>query len=330
MMKTRSCMLSLLFVLILATGTQATEHKLRLPLGLQEQAAYTPEDNPPTPEKIALGKQFFWDKRWSKSGTVACVTCHLPDHGWSDPRQFSITFAGQPSRRHSLTIVNRLFSGRQGWAGTRESLEDFARNDRNMAVDNLAAIPAYQQQFRRVFGADVNLDGVAKAVAAYMRTIVSGNSPYDRFKVGDRNALSPQAQRGLVLFEGKARCAKCHSGFTFADEGYHNLGVGMDKEKPDLGRYEVTKRAVNKGAFKTPTLRDVARRRPYMHDGSLRTLPEVLEFYNRGGIANPWLSPEIVPLNLSAEEREDLVAFLESLTGEVSPDVATRPVLPGE
>jgi len=319
-------------VSLLAVPTQGADDKLRLPLGLQRQAASIPADNPLTPNKIALGKQFFWDKRWSRSGTVACVTCHLPDHGWSDPRQFSIVFDGRPSRRHSPTIVNRLFSDRQTWRGGKESLEDFARNDANRTdektVQQLGAIPGYQQQFRKVFGTDLEPDGVARAIAAYVRTILSGNSPYDRFKAGDGTALSLGALRGLLLFEGKAQCAKCHSGFNFTDEGYHNLGVGMDKANPDLGRYDVTKREVNKGAFKTPTLRDVSRRGPYMHDGTLRTLREVIAFYDRGGIPNPWLSPEIVPLNLTVEQQQDLIAFVEALTGEVSPDVAAPPVLP--
>jgi cytochrome c peroxidase len=179
-----------------------------------------------------------------------------------------------------------------------------------------------------VFGTDLNADGVALAIAAYTRTILSGNSPYDRFRAGDKSALSAAAQRGLALHEGKARCARCHTGFNFTDEGYHNLGVGLNRENPDLGRYLITKREVNRGAFKTPTLRDAARRPPYMHDGSLATLRDVVAFYNRGALPNPSLSPEIVPLNLTVEEQDDLVAFLDALTGEVSPHVARPPVLP--
>ncbi len=158
---------------------------------------------------------------------------------------------------------------------------------------------------------------MAKAIAAY-----------DLHKVGLAAALSPAAQRGLVLFEGRAGCAKCHSGFNFTDEGFHNIGVGMDKEPFDVGRYELTRVEANKGAFKTPTLRDIALRSPYMHDGSQKTLKDVVEFYNRGGIANPWLSREIEPLNLSEADQADLVAFLDSLTGEIAPEVLARPVLP--
>ena len=306
--------------------------KLKLPLGLDPDSAYVPDDNPMTPAKIALGKKFFWDTRWSTNGTVACVTCHRPESGWGDPRQFSISFAGQPTPRHAPSIVNRLFSDRQLWTGLRPSLEEQALKDSNrtdeMVVKNLAAIPAYQAEFRAVFGTELNPDGVAKAIASYVRTIVSGNAPYDRYRAGDRTALSPAAQRGLALFEGKARCVACHVGFNFTDEGYRNIGVGMDKPNPDLGRYVVSKVEADKGAFKTPTLREVAKRSPYMHDGSEKTLEGVVAFYNRGGIKNPWLSQDIKPLGLNGQEQADLVAFLGALTGEIDSEVGRAPVLP--
>lgn len=330
----RGTVLVVLAVVALALPADggAQEWKLRLPLGLQEQAMNIPEDNPLTPEKIALGKQLFFDKRWSKGQTVSCSSCHQPDKGWSDGRQFSLNFAGKLTPRHAPTIINRLFSDLQLWSGLRKSLEDQAYHDMNTSpetiVRNLGPIKGYQEQFRKVFGTGVTAEGAAKAIAAYVRTILSGNSPYDRFQAGDRTALSPAAQRGLALFEGKARCIRCHTGFNFTDEGFHNLGVGMEKENPDLGRYLVTKQEADKGAFKTPTLRDVALRAPYMHDGSKRTLREVVEFYNRGGFMNPWLSKEIVPLNLTTAEQDDLVAFLKSLTGEVSPEVTILPALP--
>src|SRR3989442_6016820 len=185
-----------------------------------------------------------------------------------------------------------------------------------------------QAEFRKVFRTDLNPDGVAKAIAAYVRTIVSGNSPYDRFKAGDKTALTVGAQRRLALFEGKARCVRGHAGFNFTDEGYRNIGVGMDNAEPDLGRYTVTKNEADKGAFKTPTLRDVARRGPYMHDGSEKTLADVVAFYDRGGVKNPWLSQDIKPLGLNREEQTDLVAFLHALTGEIDPEVGQPPVLP--
>jgi cytochrome c peroxidase len=330
-MKLGSVMFALALGAFAATADGA-ESKLKLPLGLQESAAYIPEDNPLTPEKIALGKQFFWDRRWSRNGTVACVTCHEPNHGWGDPRQFSARFDGKPTPRHAPTLVNRLFSDAQQWTGQRTSLEDQAikASDQSpeLLVKNLGAIAEYQEQHRKIFGSDLSPEGVAKAIAAYERTILSGNSPYDRFNAGDKEALSAAGQRGLALFQGKANCVTCHVSFNFTDENYHNLGVGMDKANPDLGRFTVTKNDEHKGAFKTPTLRDVAKRPPYMHDGSLKTLEAVVAFYAQGGTPNQWLSKDIRPLNLTPEEQKDLVAFMEALTGQVAPEVSTPPRLP--
>jgi cytochrome c peroxidase len=325
--------LVLALVIALATSVaEASEFVLRLPLGLQEQAAWIPDDNPLTPEKIALGKQLFWDKRWSRNGTVACVSCHDPTHGWGDPRQFSARFDGKPTPRHSPTLVNRLFSVEQQWAGTRASLEDQAIKSSDQSpellVKNLGGIRGYQEQFRTVFGTELTPEGVSKAIAAYERTILSGHAPYDRFRAGETAALSPAARRGLALFQGKARCAPCHAGFNFTDEGFHNIGVGMEQEKPDLGRFAVTKVEAHKGAFKTPTLRDVAQRPPYMHDGGFKSLGEVVAFYNRGGTPNPWLTVAIQPLNLTPAEQGDLVAFLEALTGQVASEVSSPPQFP--
>jgi len=331
-MRTRWVPVLLPLLFLPTIGVDAADFRLRLPLGLQEQAAYVPDDNPLTPEKIALGKQFFWDKRWSRNGTVACVSCHDPNHAWADPRQFSVRFDGKPTPRHSPTLVNRLFSDAQQWTGARASLEDQALKSSDqtpeLLVKNLGAIPEYQAAFRKVFGTELNPDGVAKAISAYERTILSGNSPYDRFRGGDPTALPADARRGLALFEGKARCVTCHTGFNFTDEGYHNLGVGMERANPDLGRHTVTKREEHKGAFKTPTLRDVARRPPYMHDGSVGSLAEVIALYNRGGTPNPWLSGAMRPLGLTPDEQADLVAFLQALTGEVAAEVSTPPRLP--
>jgi cytochrome c peroxidase len=317
---------------LLGAGAVLAQDSPKLPLGLDAGSAYIPDDNPTTPAKVALGKKFFWDKRWSANGTVACVSCHPPEHGWSDPRQFSISFNGTPTLRHAPTLVNRLFSDRQLWTGLRASLEEQALKDSNrtdeMVVKNLGAIPAYQAEVRAVFGTALDPEVVAKAIASFVRTIVSGDSPYDRFRAGDTTALSPAAQRGLTLFEGKARCVACHAGFNFSDEGYRNIGVGMAAANPDLGRYTVTRHEADKGAFKTPTLRDVDRRGPYMHDGSEKTLEDVVAFYDRGGVKNPWLSQDIRPLSLSAGERADLVAFLHALTGRIDRDVMRAPVLP--
>jgi cytochrome c peroxidase len=300
---------------LLASAAEAADVTRRLPLGLEEQAAWVPEDNPMTAEKIALGRQL-----------------HDPKHGWADPRRFSLRFDGNPTPRHSPTLVNRLFSVEQQWAGTRASLEDQAikASDQSpeLLVKNLGAIAGYREQFQKVFGTELTPEGVAKAIAAYERAILSGNAPYDRFRAGETAALSASARRGLALFSGKARCAPCHAGFNFTDEGYHNIGVGMDRDTPDLGRFTVTKVEAHKGTFKTPTLRDVARRPPFMHDGSVGSLADVVALYNRGGVPNPWLSSAIEPLNLTTAEQQDLVAFLEALTGEVDATIASPPQLP--
>lgn len=328
----KSRFFALLALLALPMVANAAEFKLKLPLGLQEQAAYIPDGNPITKEKVELGKMLFWDKRWSRNGTLACVSCHEPAHGWADPRQFSVRFDGNFTTRHSPTLVNRLFSDVQQWARTRTSLEDQAMKASDQSPDllvkNLGAIPEYQERHRKVFGTDLNPEGVAKAISAYERMILSGNSPFDRFQAGDKRALSAAAQRGWALFKGKANCQPCHAGFNLTDEGYHNLGVGMDRENTDWGLFATTKTESDRGRFKTPTLRDVAPRPPYMHDGSIKTLEEVIAFYNRGGLQNPWLSETIKPLNLTAAEQKDLLEFLKSLTGVVDPEIATPPRLP--
>jgi cytochrome c peroxidase len=239
---------------------------------------------------------------------------------------------GKPTPRHSPTVVNRAFGTAQQWTGARRSLEEQALkasdSDPETVVRHLGGIPGYQAQFERVFGTPVTAENVARAIAAFERTIVSGHAPYDRFVAGDGKAMPPAAVRGLSVFTGKARCIVCHSGPNFTDERYHNLGVGMDAPKPDPGRHAVTGADADQGAFKTPTLRDVARRPPYMHDGSLNSLAKVVAFYDHGGIANPSRSPHVTPLGLTAAERADLVAFLEALTGEIDAATLRRPSLP--
>ena len=305
---------------------------LRLPLGLDATALVIPADNAITPEKVELGKQLFFDPRWSRSKTVSCASCHLPEHGWADPRRFSVRADGTSTPRHSPTVINRAFGTAQQWTGARRSLEDQALkasdSDPETVVRHLGAIPGYQMQFEKVFGTGVTAENVARAIAAFERTILSGNAPYDRFIAGDRSAMSPAAVRGFSVFTGKARCIVCHHGPNFTDERYHNLGVGMDAPKPDPGRHALTSQDADRGAFKTPTLRDVARRPPYMHDGSLRSLEKLVAFYDRGGIANPSRSPHITPLGLIAAERADLVAFLEALSGEIDAATLRRPSLP--
>lgn len=317
-----------------------TDYKLDLPLGLDESALYIPDDNSLTYEKVALGKQLYYDKRLSRDATVACATCHNPRFGFTDGLPVSTGIQNQKGGRSAPTIVNRAFSKEQFWDGRAADLEDQAKgpiaNPIEMGFthegveERLREIPGYREQFRNVFGTkNLTIDHVAKAIAAFERTVLSGNSPFDRFGAGDENALSPAAQRGLSLFAGKANCLQCHSGSNFTDENYYNIGTGMDKPEPDLGRFDFTGQEEDRGAFKVPTLRDIALSAPYFHDGSARTLEEVVEFYNRGGIKNPQLSDRVNPLDLTSQEKAVLVEFMQALTGEIALD-CLAPELPSK
>jgi cytochrome c peroxidase len=301
-----------------------------LPLGLQAAAAYIPDNNPMSVKKIELGRKLYFDARLSRDGSVSCATCHDPDKGFSDARPTSAGIGGQTGNRNSPTVINRLFSKEQFWDGRAADLEEQAlgpiQNPIEMGhtlpamTQGLEGIAAYAGEFEAAFGSPgINADRVAQAIASYERTVVSGNAPFDRYQAGDTKAMSESAVRGMALFNDaqKANCVTCHAGFNFTDESYHNLGVGMDKQFPDTGRYTVTKSEVDRGAFRTPTLRNITQTGPYMHDGSETTLQDVIAFYDRGGKPNPNLSKEIRPLNLSDQEKADLVAFLEALTGEV-------------
>jgi cytochrome c peroxidase len=217
------------------------------------------------------------------------------------------------------------------WDGRAGSLEEQAlvpiQNPSEHAMPSLAELEArlsriegYREQFRQAFGGAVTADNAGKALAAFERTILSGNAPVDRYRSGEADALSEPALRGMKLFLHQAHCAACHSGANFSDGAFHNIGIGMKNKDPDVGREKVTGLLGDRGSFKTPSLREIARTAPYMHDGSLRTLEEVVEHYERGGIRNPQLDEEIYPLKLTAQEKRDLVAFLrEGLTGSAYP-----------
>jgi cytochrome c peroxidase len=289
------------------------------------------DDNPMSAKKIELGRQLYFDTRLSKDGTISCATCHAPEKGFSDARPTSAGLHGKTGGRNAPTVINRLFSADQFWDGRAADLEAQAlgpvQNPIEMGntlegmIGNLNGISGYAPLFQAAFGSPgITAERVAQAIATYERTVLSGNAPFDRHQAGDAAAMSESAARGLLIFNDaqKGNCVTCHAGFNFTDESYHNLGVGMDRPKPDLGRFEVTKAEVDRGAFKTPTLRQITATAPYMHDGSETTLRQVVDFYDRGGKPNKWLSKEIHPLHLSEQEKADLVAFLEALTGEVS------------
>ncbi|MCG3177103.1 MAG: Cytochrome c551 peroxidase [Candidatus Omnitrophica bacterium] len=301
-----------------------------LPLGLDRDAYLVPEDNPITPEKVELGKLLYFDKRISMDGTISCASCHHPSKGWADDKPTSLGVDGKTGNRNSPTVINTAFNYVQFWDGRASSLEEQAvgpmANPVEMAhtlegvEQRIAVIEGYKPYFKAAFGDEtVTIDRIAKAIASFERTVLSGNSKWDRHLAGDTAALSDAAKRGLELFEGKANCAQCHNGFNLTDGVFHNLGVGMNKPEPDLGRYEQTRVEKDKGAFKTPTLRDITRTAPYMHDGSQKTLEEVMDLYNKGGEPNAWLDPKMVPLNLTPEEISDIIEFMKSLEGDWRP-----------
>lgn len=280
--------------------------------------------------KIELGKQLYFDGRLSKNNAISCAFCHNPGTGFADPRQTSIGVGGGVGGRQSPTVYNTGLNHVQFWDGRARSLEEQAigpiHNPVEMAethehvVAKLGKIKGYQQQFRAVFGTDVNLQGIAEAIAAYERTVLSTNSAFDKYVLGAQKAMDEAAVRGLGLFKGKARCILCHNGPNFTDNQFHNLGVPqVGPMKEDLGRFAVSRAEKDRGAFKTPTLRSITETAPYMHDGAFKTLEEVVEFMDQGGGSNPNLSPLVKPLNLTAEEKSDLVAFLKALAGEPIP-----------
>jgi len=289
-----------------------------------------PESNPLTPPKIALGERLFFDRALSRDGSIACASCHRPEHAFSDTSAVSVGVGARSGRRNSPTLLNRGYGRSLFWDGRVIALEeqvlhpiqDSLEMDLPLEelVNRLRDDRSYRSEFRRVFQDGVTSGNVARALASYLRTLRSGGAPIDRYRHGDSTALSASAQRGLMLFLGRASCAACHAGPNFTDEQFHNTGVAWQRGSPaDSGRGAITRAAQDVGAFKTPTLREVACTAPYMHDGSLRTLDDVIDFYDRGGHANAYLDGEIRPLRLDAEEKRSLVALLRALGGGCRP-----------
>jgi cytochrome c peroxidase len=297
------------------------------PLGL-EPDILLPNDNPLSDTVVLLGKRLFFDVRLSKDISVSCATCHKPEFGFSNTTPVAEGIFKQKGKRKVPSLVNRIFGQSQFWDGRAASLEDQIVaplfNPIEMGIDEKTLIERLQKDsvyphlFREAFGSEISLDGVVKAIASFERTLVSGGSPFDRYEWnGEENALSDSSKRGLELFRGKARCSLCHTGVNFTDERFHNIGVCNGEGQEDPGRMAITNDPMDFGKFRTPSLRNVDLRAPYMHNGSISNLEEVIEFYNNGGRQNPNLDKELKPLNLSAQEKVDLVEFLKSLTGPI-------------
>ncbi|MBL8237841.1 MAG: c-type cytochrome [Bryobacterales bacterium] len=306
------------------------------PLGLP--AVPAPEENPLTEETVALGKKLYFDPRLSADGTVSCASCHDPEKGFGDSRKTAVGVRQQTGNRNAPTVLNAAYSPRQFWDGRAASLEEQAAGpianpiEMNLphaeCVRRVQGDAEYRTLFAKAFGEGaITMLHIQRAIAAYERTVVTGNSPFDQyFYGGNKAALSAPAARGMAIFLDRERgnCAACHTAGTkeavFSDGKFHNVGAGLSPEGElvDLGRFAETKVESDKGAFKTPSLRNVAQTGPYMHDGSLKTLRAVVDFYAGGGSSNPYLDKEVRPLALTGRDREDLVAFLESLTGELA------------
>ncbi len=355
--------ISVRIIMLLCVMSIATNAAASPPLGLPEVPV--PGDNPQSQEKIKLGKKLFNDKRFSADGTVSCATCHSPDKAFTDRLRVSKGFKGQEGTRNAPTVINAAYYTSQFWDGRAPSLEEQAKgpfvNPVEHGLKNFDPIletirndNTYKKMFRKVFGTspgEITIDHVAKAIAAFERTVISGDSPFDRYLYGnDKTAMSESAIRGLAIFRLKGRCVDCHTiGQTsaiFTDNKFHNLGAGfstieenlmdiidayraraeagnekeLDNEVltsaaiSELGRFAVTLDPSDIGRFKTPTLRNIAVTGPYMHDGSMDSLEEVVEFYNEGGQDNPMLDGGIRPLRLTEQEKADLVEFMKALT----------------
>ncbi|HEV7550724.1 MAG TPA: cytochrome c peroxidase [Candidatus Angelobacter sp.] len=299
-----------------------------LPGGLAALPAVTiPADNPQTPAKIELGKKLFFDTRLSLDRSSSCATCHSPEKAFADGLPRARGFQGATLSRNSPTVLNAAYNSAQFWDGRAATLDEQCKGpllapaemnmlDEKHLVDRLNSIPGYRHEFQSVFGSSPSLDGVTRAVAAYERTLVTPDSRFDHYAMGDKKALTDAEKRGLILFIGKAACSECHNGPNFTDNKYHNLGIlPAHGSLDDVGRFAITKNSEDRNAFKTPTLRNVALTGPYMHDGSSATLEEVVELYDRGGDDAPNKSKLIYKLNLSSQEKADLVAFMKSLNG---------------
>ncbi len=315
--------------LSVATGLLvAAGDALRVPLGLDAYVP-APAGNPLSREKVELGRALFFWKGLSQDRTLSCGSCHQPDRVFTDGKPGAVGVRGQVSSRRTPPILNRAWGKAFFWDGRAATLEQqvlqpiLNPREMDLKVEEIAARvqgdTLLSARMRAVFGRQPDNEDIALALASYVRSILAGDSPYDRYVAGDRAALSAEQQQGLKLFRGKANCVACHVGTSLTDERFHNTGTGWkDGRWTDEGRAAVSKDEADRGAFKTPSLREVARAAPYMHDGSLPTLAEVVDFYDKGGRENPMIDGEMRELKLTAGEKRALVEFLKGLTGTVS------------
>lgn len=293
-----------------------------VPFGLDPRPAT--KENPLTAARAALGRKLFFDPILSADRTVACASCHEPDHGFASREARPRGIRGQQAARRAPSLFNRAYGASFFWDGRAASLEEQAlqpiENPLEMgssvadALRRLREDKDYQSRFASAFDDGITAANLGKALASFERLLLRGDSRVDQFrKNGKQDALTLEERQGLWLYESKAQCWRCHSGANFSDEGFHNTGIGWGKSPTDFGRFTITRKEADRGKFKTPTLRGVALTGPYMHDGSLKTLEEVIEFYNKGGGGNPNLDPAIQPLKLSPEEMRALAVFLRAL-----------------
>jgi cytochrome c peroxidase len=293
-----------------------------------------PKDNPYTPEKASLGKKLYFDTRLSVTSAQACASCHNPGFGWGDGLAVGVGHGMAKLGRHSPTIINAAWSSIFMWDGRLASLEEQALGpiqspgEMNMPIDQLmerlASIPEYKPLFDVAFPNEgIKVKTLAAAVATYERMVVSERAPFDAWIDGNEKAISEEAKRGFALFNGKAQCSSCHEGWNFTNEGFQDIGLPSD----DVGRGKFVPGVIKmQHAFKTPSLREISRRSPYMHDGSIATLEQVVEHYDRGGVDRPSRSDLMKPLGLTSQDKSDLVAFLQTLSSDLNPTAV--PVLP--
>lgn len=296
---------------------------VELPLGLA-RALPQPEDNAFDARRWELGRRLFFDPRLSRDGTLSCASCHRPESGFADVEAFSLGVGGARTLRNTPSLENRGFGASFFWDGRAPTLESQVlqpiEDEREMGLplatllERLAAHEDYPALFAAAFDDGLSRENLARALAQFVRGIVLGDSPVDRFRAADAAALSAEERVGLWVYESKGRCWRCHSGPNFSDEAFHSTGVGVRDGVAEPGRAAVSGDPADRGRFKTPSLRGVARTAPYMHDGSLATLRDVIEFYRRGGNAHAELDPLMEPLELTEREAAGLVAFLEAFS----------------